>query len=403
MSTVTQKAEEARHKKSQWGLDLDLSLFDDSSTRWEEDPDFSRFQEEEKRQLLRTGVELTDADHAATFVQADASVIHCRSSLPGLEILPLVEAERRYPWVKDYLWRLVPVDSDKYTAQAELALDNGFFIRVLENTSVELPVETCLYLRTHGISQKIHNLILVEAGARLHVITGCTAHPRVTAGLHIGVSEFYVRAGGQLTSTMIHRWADDIHVRPRTTVLVEEEGRFISNYVLISPVGSVQTYPTVLLKGSNSVARLNSIVVAHPGSTIDIGGRVVLDAPRTRAEIISRAVTLGGISISRGQLIGRFPEIKAHLECRGLILSQGGIIQAIPELEGHAPNIEMTHEAAVGRLVPEEIEYLMARGLSEEEAVSMLVRGFLQVKIEGLPLELEKEIDQMVREMGKGL
>jgi Fe-S cluster assembly scaffold protein SufB len=212
-----------------------------------------------------------------------------------------------------------------------------------------------------------------------------------------------VRQGGRLTFTMIHNWAEDIHVRPRTGVVVEEGGYYIANYILLKPVKTVQMYPTVTLAGVGAVTRLNSIIIAHPGSELDVGGRVVLQAPHTRAEVIARSITTGGNSIARGHLVGLAPDIKAHLECRGLILSPKGIIYAIPELEGHVSGVDMSHEAAVGRIAQEEIEYLMARGLDEDEAVSTIVRGFLSVKIEGLPPALEEELETAIQETGKGM
>lgn len=403
MSKIRKKAERTKDKKAPLGVDVDLSEYSRPKESWDYDPEFDKFSSEERDHLLRVGVELADTEHAGTFVQADASVVHCQTNIPGLEVLPITEAMHRYDWVADHMWRLVSVDADKYTARAELELDNGFFIRVHEGVHIELPMETCLYMRTHGLAQHLHNLVIVEPGAKLHIITGCTVHPMVTSGLHIGISEFYVRAGGELTSTMIHNWAKDIHVRPRTAVLVEGNGRFISNYVLLRPVGSVQTYPVVTLKGSGAIARINSILVAHPGSELDIGGRVIIEAPHTRAEIISRSLTAGGTCTSRGHLIGLAPNVKAHLECQGLILSPTGVIYAVPELEGRVAGVEMSHEAAVGRIAAEEIEYLMARGLDKDEAVSAIVRGFLRVKIEGLPPTLEEEIDQTLLETGRGL
>ena len=186
-------------------------------------------------------------------------------------------------------------------------------------------------------------------------------------------------------------------------MVVEEGGTFISNYLLFRPVKTVQMYPTVTLAGEGAVASLNSIVIAHPGSEVDLGARVILKAPHSRAEIIARTITTGGVSLSRGHLIGLAPDIKAHLECRGLILAPTGAIIAIPELEGRVAGVDMSHEAAVGRIAAEEIEYLMARGLNEEEAVSTIVRGFLRVKIEGLPPALEEEMDQAIKETGRGL
>ncbi|MDA8097621.1 MAG: SufD family Fe-S cluster assembly protein, partial [Clostridia bacterium] len=122
------------------------------------------------------------------------------------------------------------------------------------------------------------------------------------------------------------------------------------------------------------------------------------EAPNTKAEIIARALTTGGDILNRGHLRGDAAGIKAHLECHGLILSPEGLIHAIPELEARVAGAEMSHEAAVGKIAQEEIEYLMARGLSEEEATSTIVRGFLNVKMDGLPAELQAEIDRAVKQ-----
>jgi hypothetical protein len=403
MREIKTRAEQSRDKQAPLGRDLDLAAFSRQGGAWAYDPSYREFSPEERRHLLKAGIELMDQEHAGTFFQADAQVVHCQANRPGVEVLPIREASRQYDWLTDLLWTLVAVDADKYTAQAELALDNGYFIRALPGARVSEPVEACLYLRTDQFSQHVHNVVVVEPDAHLHIITGCTTHPGVRSGLHIGVSEFFIRPGGRLTFTMIHNWAEDIHVRPRTGVVVEEGGQYISNYILLKPVKTVQMYPTVTLAGVGALTRLNSIIIAHPGSDLDIGARVILKAPHTRAEVIARSVTTGGNAIARGHLVGLAPDIKAHLECRGLILSPKGMLYAVPELEGHVAGVDMSHEAAVGRIAQEEIEYLMARGLDEDEAVSTIVRGFLSVKIEGLPPALEEELENAIQESGKGM
>jgi hypothetical protein len=168
------------------------------------------------------------------------------------------------------------------------------------------------------------------------------------------------------------------------------------------PVKSVQMYPTTHLVGKGAVARFYSLLVGSPGCEMDIGGRIVLKEADTRAEIISRAITNGGNIIARGDLVGEVPGIKAHLECRGLILN-GGSIHAIPELNGKVDGVEMSHEAAVGKIAQEEIYYLMSRGLSEDEATATIVRGFLNVDIPGLPPQLKAEIDRAVEESDKDM
>ncbi|WP_449244049.1 SufB/SufD family protein [Desulfobacca acetoxidans] len=400
---LKETAAKSRDKKASFGQDLDLSQFKRQTKEWSYDPGYQSFDDQEREHLLRAGIELTDVDHAGTFLQADRSIMHCKTSQPGLEILPIKDALQKYDGLKEYYWQLVAVDADKYTAAAELALDNGYFIRALPGARISQPVEACLYIRTEGAAQHVHNIVIAEPGSHLHIITGCTTHPGVTSGLHLGISEFFVKKGAHLTFTMVHNWAENIHVRPRSAIIVEEGGVYISNYIVLKPVKSVQMYPTARLIGEGAVARMNSVVVGHPGTELDLGGRVFLEAPNTKAEVIARTVTTGGTVISRGHLIGKVPQVKAHLECRGLILAPKGIIYAVPELTGEVAGVEMSHEAAVGRIAQEEIEYLMARGLTEEEAASTIVRGFLNVEIEGLPQALRDDIERTIQETEKGL
>jgi hypothetical protein len=211
----------------------------------------------------------------------------------------------------------------------------------------------------------------------------------------VGVSEFYVKKGAILKFTMIHDWGEKINVRPRTVTHVEEGGVLISNYISLKPVGSLQMNPVTYLDGKGAIARFNSVLVADANSYMDVGSTVILNGVESRAEIISRAITTGGTIIARGKLVGNVPSIKAHLECKGLILNEG-LLHAIPELQGSLPGVEMSHEAAVGKIDQREIEYLMSRGLDEDEAVSTIVRGFLNVDIEGLPAGLVEKLDQAI-------
>ena len=308
----------------------------------------------------------------------------------------------RNDWIKDYYWKLVAVDTDKYTAAAELGLHDGYVIRALPGSKSIYPIQACLYLDKDGLQQNVHNLIIAEEGSELHIITGCATSPHLKKGAHVGISEFFVKKNAKLSFTMIHNWAEEMIVRPRSVAQVEEGGLFINNYICMNPVRSLQMYPTTHLVGKDAVARFYSIIVGSPGSEYDLGGRIFLKHPGNRAEIVARTISNGGKIIARGHLIGEVPEIKAHLECRGLILN-GGLIHAIPELEGLVDGVEMSHEAAVGKIDQQEIEYLMARGLDEEEAISTIVRGFLNVDIEGLPAGLKKKLDKAISETQKDM
>ncbi len=359
--------------------------------------DLGTVSEKDEKRMRLAGIETTKAGRSGTYLQKDHSLVHCNVAQDGLEVMDINTALKTHGWVDDYLWGLIKPDKDEFTMRAKEKPHLGYFIRALPGVKSLSPVQACLYLATDKMSQNVHNVIIAEEGSELHIITGCSTAPGVASGLHIGISEFYIKKGAKLSFTMIHNWSEGVVVRPRSSILVEENGRFINNYIVLNPVESIQMYPSTHLKGDNSVASLNSILVAPKGSHLDIGGRVVLSGKNTRAEIIARAITTGGTIISRGQLVGEVPGIKAHLECKGLILEGGGSIIAIPELEGNAADVELSHEAAVGRINQDEINYLMARGLTEDEAVGVIVRGFLRVDIEGLPEELRAEIDRNIR------
>ncbi len=352
--------------------------------------------------LLNVGVDPAETDRAGTFIVKDRSVIHCATRQPGVEMMGITQAQRDYPWLSDYLWRNLAPETDAYTAFAKEKPQEGYFIRSLEGAKVDHPVQACLYIAKERFSQNVHNLVIAEEGSDLHIITGCATAPHLVSGLHVGVSEFYVKRGARLTFTMIHEWGEDVKVRPRTAARVEEGGVLVSNYISLRPVSSLQMFPTTRLVGRGAVARFNSVLVAGRGSHLDVGSRVILEAPDTRAEIISRGISAGGEIIARGELIGKVAGVKAHLECKGLIL-QDGLMRAIPELSGYVPGVEMSHEAAVGKIDQREIEYLMARGLDEESAVSTIVRGFLNVDIEGLPMRLKEKLDKAISETEKDM
>jgi len=398
---LRQRAAKAIDKKPAFGPDVDLKQFDSAPVphTYMADEELCELPPDEQKRLIMAGLDVTQKDRSGTFFQKDTSVIHCHSQQQGIEVMPIRKALEQ-EWVKDYYWKLAAVDADKFTAAAELGLHDGYVIRALPGSKSIYPVQACLYLDKEGLQQNVHNIIIAEEGSELHIITGCSTSPHMKRGIHVGISEFFIKKNAKLSFTMIHNWAEDMVVRPRSVAQVEEGGLFLNNYVCMKPVKTLQMYPTTHLVGRDAVARFYSIIVGSPGCEYDLGGRIFLKHPGNKAEIVARTISNGGRIIARGHLIGEVPEIKAHLECKGLLL-KGGLIHAIPELEGHADGVEMSHEAAVGKIAQEEISYLMSRGLSEEEATSTIVRGFLNVDIPGLPPQLRAEIDKAIEESDK--
>jgi hypothetical protein len=400
MRDIDERAMKAKEKKAALGPDVDLSTFTAEPVQRDALNSLSQLSDEDRQQMVKAGIDADETGRSGSYIQMDTAAIFSRSKQEGLEVIPIKRALKECDWVQDYYWKLVAVDADKYTAKAQLDLHDGYVIRALPGSRVIYPVQACLYLDKENLSQHVHNLIIAEEGSELHVITGCATAPHLRRGLHVGISEFFVKKNAKLSFTMIHHWAEEMMVRPRSVGLVEEGGLFLNNYICMKPVKSLQMYPTTHLVGKGAVSRFYSLLVGNPGSELDVGGRVFLKAEDTRAEVIARAISNGGTIISRGDLVGEVPGIKAHLECRGLIL-KGGVIHAIPELRGTVDGVEMSHEAAVGKIAQEEILYLMSRGLSEDEATATVVRGFLSVDIPGLPAGLKAEIDRAVDQTEK--
>ena len=401
-NNLRESASKAIDKKAAIGPDINLNEFDVAPVphSYLGDEDLCTMPEAEQERLLMSGLDVTKKERSGTFFQKDTSVIHCHTQQEGIEVIPIQRALEEYDWIEDYYWKLVAVDTDKYTSAAELELHDGYVIRALPGSKSIYPIQACLYLDKDGLQQNVHNIVIAEENAEVHIITGCSTSPHMRRGLHVGVSEFFVKKNAKVSFTMIHNWAEEMQVRPRSVAQVEEGGLFLSNFICMKPLRSLQMYPTTHLVGKDAVARFYSIIVGSPGSEYDMGGRVFLKEEGTRAEIVARAISNGGKIIARGHLIGKVPGVKAHLECRGLLLN-GGLIHAIPELEGDVDDVELSHEAAVGKIAQEEIAYLMSRGLSEDEATSTIVRGFLSVDIPGLPAPLKAEIDKAIEESDK--
>jgi len=402
--TYKDRAKAAITKPAALGDDIDLGAYADSAEEQPYQADPSQLPAQARERMLGVGVILDDvSQRSGTFIQMDNTPVHSSVRQEGIEVMATSQALEKYDWMSDYWWQAVAVDTDKYTANVELSQYDGYFIRALPGCKTVYPVQACLYLAKARLAQNVHNIIIAEEDSELHIITGCTTASGEEPGLHLGVSEFYIKRGAKVTFTMIHSWNPEVAVRPRSAAIVEENGLFLSNYVLMKPVRSLQMYPAARCVGENAVVRFNSILVAAPGSSLDVGSRVFLNAKGARTEIISRAITTGGNIIARGYIEGNAPDVKGHLECRGLILQGEGVIHAIPELKGILAGIDLSHEAAIGKIAEEEVEYLMARGLTRTEATATIVRGFLRVDVEGLPPLLITELQRAIEASEKEL
>ena len=302
---LKEKAEKARDKAAAIGPDIDLKEFDTAPVPHDylAEEDLCALPMADQNTLLMAGMDVNRKGRGGTFFQKDTSVVHCQTAQEGVEVIPIRKALEEYDWIEEYYGRLATVDADKYTAAAMLDLHDGYVIRALPGTKTVYPIQACMYLEKEGLQQNVHNIIIAEEGSELHIITGCATAPHMHRGLHVGISEFFVKKNAKLSFTMIHNWAEDMAVRPRSVARVEEGGLFLNNYICMKPVRSLQMYPTTYLAGPDAVARFYSIVVGSPGSHYDMGGRIFLEHPGNRAEIISRVISNGGHVVERVLLV----------------------------------------------------------------------------------------------------
>ena len=404
MRNVYEDAERAINKKAAIGADITIeNLTDETINAIDMIDDLDDLSKQTKNDLLKVGVDTNEENRSGSFLQVDQSNIFTNNSISdSIEVMNMGVALEKYSWLEDYMWNVVKPDADKYTAKTALrekeeGVTSGYFVRSLPGTKEVMPVQACMFISDTDVMQTAHNIVIAEENSELHLITGCATGDDISSAMHVGVSEMYLKPGSKITFTMVHNWAEEVEVRPRTAIKLADNSTYINNYILTSPVSTIQSFPTAYCDGKNSRAIFQSIQGGKKDSIIDVGSRAILNAEGAKAEVISRAVAQDESQIfARGHLAGNVPNVKGHLECQGLVLSDDSFIYAVPELEASSTNLEMSHEAAVGKISEDEINYLTSRGIPEEEAESMIVRGFLNMDITGLPEELAQQTQNMI-------
>jgi Fe-S cluster assembly scaffold protein SufB len=405
LETFDKKAKASLVIKSSYGPDIDLAQYLRSNPSIPTVDSIESMPKKIVERLKNVGIDPKEKEKAGSYIQLDHNVVYKKRFNSNIDLLSLEEILHDEEFIQNYYWKLIDVGQDKFTAAAQLYGHGGYIIKTKKNQKIDIPIQACLLIKSKEAFQAPHNVIIAEPGSSLHVVTGCSAMPE-SVGLHAGITEFYVKKNATVTFTMIHDWSNASNVRPRTAAIVEEGGVFINNYINFSPSGlkSLQSYPFVHLKGDNSRAFMSSIIVGRDTSQIDLGSAISMSGKNSRGEIISRSISTENSQIvARARIISQASGTKGHIECRGLIMSDNSRIWTVPELDSTVRDVELTHEAAVGKLAEDEIFYLLSRGMSRDESISTLVRGFLEVKIPNLPQILEKQIKLATDLSAKGL
>ncbi len=357
-------------------------------------------------EAVKAGIDSTGEGRSASYFHVGQKTIYSavNKAFEGqVEVMDTKEALKKHDWLIDYMWSAVDRDKDEYTRKVDEYFSGGYYMRILEGADIDFPLQSCLMM-TEKEEQRVHNIIIAEKNSNARIISGCVADPRADGGTHVGVSEFYVKENAALSFTMIHNWSDETLVRPRSAAVVEGVGSFVSNYILLQPVADLQMYPKATCLGEGSRARFNNIIYVGRESKVNAGSEIDLRGRGSGGEIISRVIAADRSEVTApGRLHGNAAGVKAHMECRGLLLDDGASIHAIPELYSQYTDADMSHEAAVGKIADKEINYLMSRGVDRDTATSLIVRGFLDVDIMGLPSNLKQELDDIVDQLVEGM
>ncbi|HPW68999.1 MAG: SufD family Fe-S cluster assembly protein [Desulfomonilia bacterium] len=337
-----------------------------------------------------------------SFMVLDHTVVESHCHIEGLVVLPLKQAFDAYPHVREKLFfNAVASDSSDTAQQAAGKEPVGYYVFVKPGVRIEEPLQAAFLFGETGSRQFIHNIIELGEGAELNIVNGCTTATHGRSGIHVGITETYLGKNAHLGYTMIHNWGRAMEVFPVGAVSVGEGARYISNYVGMTEVKKIVTNPIAHVASGGS-ARFYSVIYSKGDSFFDTGARVLLEGKDASGEIISRVVSEGGTVISRQLLAGERAGTFGHMECSGLLLNENGVIHSIPELKGAHPDINLAHEAAVGKISREELGYLMARGLTEEQARALIIRGFLDITIEGLPGKIQSFMEEIISRSVEG-
>ena len=300
--------------------------------------------------------------------------------------------------LKEYFMTLITVDDHKFAALHGAVWSGGSFIYVPKGVKVKMPLQSYFRLNAPEAGQFEHTLIIVDEGADLHFIEGCSAPKYQKNALHAGAVELFVRKGARLRYSTIENWSRNMYNLNTKRALVEEDG--VIEWVSGSFGSRVSMlYPMSILKGDRSRCDFTGVTFAAAGQYLDTGCKIIHQGKNTSSTVHSKSISKnGGTAFYRG-LLKVLPEAtgtRSTVECESLMLDNESTSDTIPIIDINNDSVDIGHEAKIGRISDEAIFYLMSRGISEDEAKAMIVRGFVEPISKELPLEYAVELNKLI-------
>ncbi|MDO5786580.1 MAG: Fe-S cluster assembly protein SufB [Phascolarctobacterium sp.] len=301
--------------------------------------------------------------------------------------------------VKEHFMKLVPPTDHKFAALHGAVWSGGSFVYVPKGVKVAIPLQSYFRLNAKGAGQFEHTLIIVDEGADLHFIEGCSAPKYNVANLHAGCVELFIAKNAKLRYSTIENWSKNMYNLNTKRALVAEGGTI--EWVSGSFGSHVSyLYPMSVLNGEGAHSEFTGVTFAGHGQNLDTGCKVVHNAPHTTSVVNTRSISKsGGISTFRSSVVvtNKAKQAKSSVSCQSLMLDNISRSDTIPAIDVRTADADIGHEAKIGRISDDAVFYLMSRGISEEEARAMIVSGFADNVSKELPLEYAVEMNNLIR------
>ncbi len=318
----------------------------------------------------------------------------------GVIFLSIEDGLRKHPDLfREYFSTVIPIEDNKFAALNSAVWSGGSFIYVPKGVKIDLPLQAYFRLNAANIGQFERTLIIADEGSQVHYVEGCTAPIYTTDSFHSGVIEIVVNKGARVRYTTIQNWSTNVFnlVTQRAMVYEGATMEWVD-----ANLGSKITmkYPSCYLVGSGAHGEILSMAFAGKGQQQDAGGKVIHFAPHTSSKITSKSISrAGGRTSYRGMIkvhTGAF-DVHSNVVCDALLLDEFSRSDTYPSIEIDEEDVSIGHEASVSKVGEEQLFYLMSRGLSQEDATTMVVSGFIEPLVKELPMEYAIEMNRLIQ------
>ncbi|HVN17095.1 MAG TPA: Fe-S cluster assembly protein SufB [Anaerolineales bacterium] len=318
----------------------------------------------------------------------------------GVIFLSIEDGLRQYPdMFREYFGTVIPIEDNKFAALNSAVWSGGSFVYVPKGVKVDLPLQAYFRLNTANVGQFERTMIIVDEGASVHYVEGCTAPQYTTDSFHSGVIEIIVKKGARSRYSTIQNWSTNVYNLVTQRAKVFEGG---THEWVDANLGSKVTmkYPSCYLMEPGAHGEMLSMAFAGPGQTQDAGGKMYHFAPNTSSKVTSKSISKGGGRASFRGLLKVYngaKGVKSNTVCDALLLDPQSRSDTYPYIEIDEDDVTIGHEASVSKVGEEQLFYLMSRGLSEEEATTMVVSGFIEPLVKELPMEYAVEMNRLIQ------